>query len=351
MDPRPHDVPLTLGIKPGDRTRRHEPWSAGCRRPGAPASPASSVQGINPVRSPVAAPGRLSARAALLLAVAVLAVSSSAPLVRFTRADPLALAFWRTAGGALLVGGAAHRSAVRPTGRQWLWLAAAGAALAFHFATWLASLQKTSVAASVTLVCSTPIVIAAVHWLQGRPPAGRTWLAIGLAFAGVLVILAGDASGGGGPARAGGGSAPLVGDGLALLGALLMSAYLLIGDRLRVDLPTSVYSAWTYGFAAACLAPVALATGVPLAGFDRRTWLVMLAIVLGPQLAGHTLLNLLLQELGSVTVSLALLAEPIGASLLVWLALGEVPPAAAAVGGPLVILGLALQLLSSAPAS
>ena len=277
----------------------------------------------------------MSLRTGLKLGVAVLAVSSAAVLVRWARADPLALSFWRTAGGAVAVGGAARRSPVRPRGGQWWWLAAAGAALGLHFATWLTSLEQTSVAASVTLVSAAPLVIAVWLCVSGRPPSRRTWCSIALALAGVVTIMAGDA---------GGGRQALTGDGLALVGAVMMAAYLTIGNRLRVGLPTAVYSGWTYAFAALGLGPVALAAGVPLVGFDARTWLVIGAIIAGPQLAGHTLLNQLLHELGSVTVSLALLVEPFGASLLVWLLFGEVPPLAVALGAPLVIAGLALQL-------
>jgi drug/metabolite transporter (DMT)-like permease len=89
---------------------------------------------------------------------------------------------------------------------------------------------------------------------------------------------------------------------------------------------------------------MALVGGVALTGFDTRTWLVVAATILGPQLAGHTVLNGLLKELGSVTVSLALLLEPFGASVLVWVLFDELPPPAVAVGAPLVVAGLALQL-------
>ncbi len=281
--------------------------------------------------------------------MAIVAVSSSAILARWSRTEPLALAFWRTAGGAAVLGAPAWRSAVRPRGRQWWWLAAAGAALALHFATWLASLRLTSVAASVTLVCSSPMMIALWLLAVGRRPPARTWAAIGLSSLGVALILAGDVGGSPPPGGGGRGSA-LAGDLLALVGAGCAAVYFVIGDRLRATLPTSVYAAWTYGAAAAVLAPMALASGVSLVHLDGRAWVAVVATVVGPQLLGHTVLNALLKGLGSVTVSLALLLEPFGSSVLAWLLLGELPPLAVVGGAPLVVAGLALQLVAGRPA-
>jgi drug/metabolite transporter (DMT)-like permease len=121
------------------------------------------------------------------------------------------------------------------------------------------------------------------------------------------------------------------------------------GERARASLPTAAYAARAYAVAAGCLVPVAVLTGSSLVGYDRRTWAALAAMVAGPQLAGHTLVNHLLSRLGTATISLALLLEPIAAALLTWLAFGEVPSAAVWVGGPLVLGGLALQVVGSRP--
>jgi drug/metabolite transporter (DMT)-like permease len=275
-----------------------------------------------------------------LVGVAVLAVSSSAVLVRWADAPAEALAFWRTAGGAVILAPAARRAGARPTGAQWRGIAVAGAALAVHFSTWLASLELTSVAASVTLVTTAPLMIATGRAVLGRRPPTRTWVAIAVAVAGAAIITVGDSGGtGSGP-----GSSPLLGDGLALIGAAAMATYLVAGDRVRAGLSTAAYASRAYAVAAAGLLVYALVAGRPLVGFDRTTWLAIAAMVLGPQLAGHTVLNLLLERLGSVTVSTLLLAEPVGAVLLVWLLFGEVPPLSAWVGAPLVMGAVAVQL-------
>lgn len=287
------------------------------------------------------APGDLG-----LLLLAVMAISSSAVLTRWATAPALALAFWRTAGGAVVLGAGAVRAGHRPTGRQPVLLVAAGSALAVHFASWLESIERTSVASSVTLVATAPIFVTL--WrskrsarAQGRP-TGRTWMALAITVVGAVVLTGGDLLDD--PGR-------LDGDLLALLGAVAMAVYLLIGESLREELPTALYAAPTYAVAAVGLLGAALASGTPLTGFDQKTWLAIGLMTIGPQLAGHTVLNFLLERLGSITVALALLAEPIGASLLAWLALGESPPTAAWLGAPLVLWGLVLQITSRADAS
>ncbi len=274
--------------------------------------------------------------------LAVIAVSSSAVLVRWADAPAEALAFWRTAGGAVILAPAARRSATRPGRAQWLAIGVAGVALAVHFSTWLASLELTSVAASVTLVTTAPLMIAIGGAALGRRPPLRTWIAIAVAIAGVAVITL--ASPSSADPAASGPSDPALGNVLALVGAAAMALYLVAGDRVRTTVSTAAYAARAYAVAAVSLAGYAAVTGLALWGYDGRTWLAIGGMILGPQLAGHTMLNLLLDRLGSVTVSTLLLAEPVGAGLLVWLLFGEVPPAAAWIGGPLVIGAVALQL-------
>lgn len=287
---------------------------------------------------------RNSVRQFAVLAIAVIAMSSSAVLVRWADASPVALAFWRTLGGALVLAPAAIKSPVRPSRGHWIGMAVAGVALGVHFATWLASLELTSVAASVTLVSTAPLLIAIALAVAGRPPAAGTWFAIALAIVGTLIITFGGGEGeiAGAPAQS-----PLLGNGLALIGAATMACYLMIGDRVRDTLSTSAYAARTYLVAAVTTFAISIVRGIDLLGFDRTTWLAILCMIIGPQLAGHTALNYLLGQLGSVSVSLALLVEPLGAAFLAWLAFQELPPLAAVIGGPLVIGAVALHILTS----
>ncbi len=271
-----------------------------------------------------------------LLAIAIVSIASSAILARWAEAPALALAFWRTLGGAVALVPAAWRSQQRPATRQWAWLAVAGTALAVHFATWLASLELTTVASSVTLVATAPVWVVLGWWALGHRPTHLTLAALGVTLTGAVVI-----TGGGAVLESG----QLGGDGLALIGAVAMAGYLMVGQRLRAGLSTAAYAAPTYGIAAFGLLVASTLSGTPLVGFDPSTWLAIVLMTIGPQLLGHTVLNELLPRLGSVTVSLSLLAEPIGAAAMAWLFFAELPPVTVWVGAPLVLAGLALQIL------
>ncbi len=292
-----------------------------------------------------------------MLILAVLAISSSAILVRWAAIPAVSLAFWRTAGGAIALAPAAHRSSSRLARSDRRSIAIAGIALGVHFAAWMASLTLTSVASSVTLVSTAPIMIASFQIASGKKPSKTTLFSIGLAALGTAILAVTDAriggtiaviesDGGGIGAPSTLGRRPQLGNALALVGAAAIAVYLSIGDRLRQRLSTAAYAGRTYAIAAIVMAPIALAFGRPVIAPSTGAWLAILAMILGPQLVGHTSLNYLLGRLGSLTVSLSLLAEPIGASLLVLLFLGERPTPGAWFGAPIILAGVALQLVA-----
>jgi len=280
------------------------------------------------------APG---ARIALLV-LGVAAVSSAAVLARIAVAPALALAWWRTAAGALALTPMARRSGVVPDRRERLLLVASGALLAVHFWWWFLSLDHTTVAASAVLVSMSPVAVGAgAAWLLGEPPGRRTWAGMVLTVAGAVIIVADDL--GGATARA------LLGDGLAFAAALAMAGYLLLGRHARRTLPVSVYATWTYGSAALALLVVAGVTGTPLGftePFDRATWLAIAALIVGPQLLGHTVFNLVLGRVSATVVAVVIIAEPVGATVLAAAILGEAPDGWFYLGAPLVLCGVLL---------
>lgn len=228
----------------------------------------------------------------------------------------------------------------------------AGVLLALHFVVWIASLALTSVASSVALVTTNPIWVALGAWfLLGERPPRRQWVGIGLALAGALVILGADGLGRGFPSmsRSGDSAMALRGDALAVVGAITISGYLLVGRRLAGRLPLLTYLFLVYGAAAAVLIAWAVAIGQDPWNLPERAipWVVLLA--LGPQLLGHTTINLALRQLSPGFVALAILGEPIGSALLAWAVYGERIGFWQTIGFALLLAGIAVAARAEAP--
>ena len=274
------------------------------------------------------------------LVTAVLLVSVGAILVRLAQAPPLAVSFYRMSIACVILlpfaWGDARRSWPALDRRSHLLLVAAGVALALHFATWIASLSHTSVAASVLLVNTAPLFATVMSrvFLGEKPPVA-VQVAIPVAMAGAAVIALGD-----------GGSSPasLFGNLLAVVGAVTLATYQVIGRGLRGALPLNAYMLAVWGTAVVTLAALAVAFGTPFGGFPLRTWLAFAALAVVPTLGGHGLANRALRSLPAPTVGLFLLGEPVIASLLAYMIFGETPGAATLVGGAVVLAALALVL-------
>ena len=278
-----------------------------------------------------------------LLAVAVAAVSTSAPLIAGAEAPTLAIAFWRNALslpvlGVWLLARRDERAGWRarsPRDRRLSLLA--GAFLAAHFATWIPSLSYTSVASSVALVATQPVWAALIARHRGDPIQRRAWLGIGLALAGTVLLTGGDLSL---SARA------VFGDLLAMVGGVLAAAYVTVGGELRQRVSTVGYALACYATATAVLLALCLVTAQPLGGYERDDWLAIVGLVLGAQLLGHTLVNLVLRSISPTAVSVAILFEILGAVLIARLAFGETPPAAAWPAALLIAVGVVVVVRS-----
>jgi drug/metabolite transporter (DMT)-like permease len=216
---------------------------------------------------------------------------------------------------------------------------AAGAALALHFAFWITSLSYTSVAASTALVTTNPVWVTLLGWLLfGERPSGLTLLGVGVALVGGLLIGLGDAQGGG--------TNPLLGDLLALLGALAASFYLLLGrEAQRRGLSLLEYVRVAYTTAFLILFPLPYLFGGGYGGYPEVVYLYILLMALLPQLVGHTSFNWTTRHISPVLVTLAILFEPVGASLLAFLLFGEVPGLQVILGALVLLLGVALAVL------
>jgi len=310
----------------------------------APVTPPKHKNAVAPAARETASPNPGTFHPALpyaVLAAGVLVVSSASILIRFAQGlgvPSLSLAAWRLTLAALIltpfVLARSRDEIANLTPRDAGLAALAGAFLAIHFATWIASLAYTSVAASTVLVTTNPIWIAAVSWLlfRERPGAGLA-VGIALAIAGSVAIFTG---GGASPA----GANPVLGNTLALIGSVMVSGYLLIGRSLRRRLSLLAYIWLVYGAAAGVLLLAVLATGGPMLGFAAAAYAVLLALAVGPQLAGHTAFNWALRYLSPAFIAIAILGEPVGAALLAFLILGERVAPLELAGFVLLLLGI-----------
>jgi drug/metabolite transporter (DMT)-like permease len=281
------------------------------------------------------------------LTVAVIAASSSAPMIAYAAAPALAIAFWRNALAVAVlvpVAGTSRRHEVRALveagdgRRTGLVCVLAGVALAVHFATWVPSIKLTSVALATALVSTTPVWTALIAVLRGIHVPRATWLGIGVAVLGVALAAGADVNVSG---RA------VVGDALALAGGIAAAVYTTLGERVRASTSTTAYTTVCYSVCAVFLAIACLVGGVRLTGFSDATWLAIVAMALGPQLLGHSLINYALHRVSATTVAVLLLLEVPGAAFIAWVLLDQLPAARSVPGLVLLMLGVAIVIVGA----
>lgn len=278
----------------------------------------------------------VSALSWALLALGVIAASVSAILIRYAEdAGALAISFWRCALGAALL---APFARWRGLERAQLGPAVlAGSFLAVHFATWISSVNLTTVALSVLLVSTTPVFAAgAAHVLFGERIGRRGWSGIALALGGTALVAGVDLGG-----------SSLTGNLLALAGGAAAAGYVMAGAAARRTLGIVEYAVVAYGVAALLLAPVCLLAGVELGGYGGATWMALAGIIVGPQLLGHTVINLVLKDIDATTVSVTIMAEPVIATVLAFVLFDEVPGLLIYPGGAAILAGI--YLVSTVP--
>lgn len=272
----------------------------------------------------------------LVLALGVISVSFAAVLIRLADAPPLVIAAYRLCLASLILAPAAwmrSRQELRRLARKDVILAViSGAFLALHFALWITSLSYTSVATSVVLVTVTPVFVAIASYLLFHERLNRQ------VIAGIVVCLAGAVLIGYGNWQIG--SESFFGGVLALLGALAVAGYLLIGRRLRQEISLLSYAFLVYSSAAVMLLVAVLVRGYPVFGYSGDTYLMLVLLAVVPQLMGHMSLVWALRFVSATLVTIAVLGEPVGATALAFVILDEAPTWSEIVGGVLILAGI-----------
>lgn len=278
--------------------------------------------------------------APLRLAAAIACVSTGAPFARWAApCPPLAIATLRVGIASLLLFAAGRKEIAKLAAlpkRDRLLVLASGVLLGVHFGSWIASLSFTSTAASVALVATNPIFAAIFGTFLGDRVARREVVGIAIAGGGCAVLAGGDWSAGGDA---------LIGDGLALIGAASAAGYLVVGRRLRESVPLLPYLGSVNLIAASGLCIAAIVHG-DLGAIPPHAYAASAGAALVASFAGHSMLNAAVRVTPTHLVALAILGEPIGSSLITWIAFGEQPPLHAVGGGAIVLAGIALGFIA-----
>ncbi|MFW9978351.1 MAG: DMT family transporter [Candidatus Thorarchaeota archaeon] len=279
----------------------------------------------------------------LLLVLSVSMVSSASILIRFSQSDPLVIVFWRTLYGAILMAsiGVARNDVHAYRGplmkKNWYWLLGIGVVLAFHFSTWFTSLFLTTVAASVVLVNTSPIFTAILSTvILGEALRRRSWAGVIIAVSGAVLLAWSDLESVG--------TGALTGDLLALLSGFLLAVYFIGGRRYAKGLPITVYTSVVYITAAIVTLVQCILLGINVIVLEPTEIVIFIALAIFPTALGHSVNNYLLTLVPAYVVSSAVLGEPIGATLLAVVFLGEIPPPLTIVGFGIILFGIVLVL-------
>lgn len=272
-----------------------------------------------------------------LLLIGIAAVSTASIFIKLCDAPALIIAAYRVVLASLvLTPFACHRKIWGAWNRtEVLWLLLSGLFLSLHFAFWIASLKFTSVASSVVLVSTHPVFVGLGGWLFLRERVGWSlMLGIVLSVLGSGLISYGDLGLAG---------QALLGDGLAILGAITASGYLLLGRKMRKSQGLLSYVFPVYATAGIVTVVLGLLFRERFTGYSTHTYLFLLLLALVPQLIGHTTFNWALRYLPASLVAITILGEPVGSTLLAYLVLGETLTPLKVFGGTLILAGILIS--------
>ncbi|MBN1371631.1 MAG: DMT family transporter [Anaerolineaceae bacterium] len=304
-------------------------------------------------------PSQLRLSPYLVLLVGIFAISTSSVFIRLAQreASSVVVAAYRLGIAALVLLPFAwgRRDEIRAMSRkQWVLVGLSGVFLAVHFVSWVTSLSLTSVASSVVLVTTTPLWVALLSPVFLREKlTPLVWVGLVVALTGGTLVGLSEAC----QLTAGGVACPdlggffqgkaFLGNLLALVGAWMAAAYMMVGRKVRAALSVTAYISVVYSVAAILLWGLALASRQPVVGFSPPiyVWFALLALV--PQLIGHSSFNYALGYLPAAYVSVATLAEPIGTTLLAIAVLNELPSVPEIVGGVIILAGIAIASLNT----
>jgi drug/metabolite transporter (DMT)-like permease len=249
----------------------------------------------------------------------------------------LTLIFWRNLGGSLITLPFAIRHVRLKSDHEGLkWAAIAGVILALHFYGFFLAMRMTTVAAGTAIVALQPIFAALFVKFSGGHIPSRAWFGMIVSFLGVLLISGIDLQIS---------LRSFLGDIAALISAALAALYMMAGSKALRTIETSTYTTICYFFCAMTALPIAIIAGNELLHFSAKQWWIVLGLIIGAQILGHTMFNSTLKRVSPAVVSLIVFFEvPVSSILAVWW-LDQKPPLGIIPGIALILFGCVLVVL------
>ncbi len=272
----------------------------------------------------------------IVVLIGVIFVSFSSILIRFSNAPALIISAYRMAFTVILLSPYVLIKNIdefkKIEKKQLLMCILSGIFLALHFATWITSIKYTSVASSTILVCSHPIFIVLLsYFIFKEKVSSKALISILIAFVGSIIISLGDSTQG---------SNILFGDILAILGALFVAGYMIIGRIIRQKLSVTVYTFIVYFCSTIILFILNIIAETSLYPYPLKEWAIFLGLSIFCTILGHTLYNWSLKYIKPSFLSTSSLGEPVFATIWALLILDEYPTVWNITGGIIVILGI-----------
>jgi drug/metabolite transporter (DMT)-like permease len=222
------------------------------------------------------------------------------------------------------------------TKKDWTLLGLAGFFLALHFLLWMESLNYTSIASSTIILSLEPVFVMIGAFFIFKDRIGM------LALIGLIIALIGAICVGSGDISLS--HKAFTGDLLSLFGTIAIVANMLIAKRILTRVPSYLYSLIVFAVAFVCFAGYNLAMEFSFTDYPAKEWTIFLLLAIVPTVFGHMIFNWLLQYVKPTTISISVLAEPVGSSLLGMMIFKEMVTSFQYVGGAFIILGLLIYM-------
>jgi len=265
------------------------------------------------------------------LGIGIIGIGTSGPLIALSTMPVMTLIFWRNLGGSLLTLPFALRHARDREGTKWAVIA--GVILALHFSGFFLAMRMTSVAAGTALVALQPIFAAIFVKISGGHIPSTAWFGMIVSFVGVALVSGVDLQIS---------FKSFLGDLAAIVSAALAAAYMMAGSRAQRTLETATYTTICYFVCSITALPIALIAGNEIFGFSAKEWWIVLGLIVGAQLLGHSMFNSVLKRVSPAVVSLIVFFEvPVSALLAAWW-LDQKPPLGIIPGIALILIGCVL---------